>query len=435
MGDTVSDGLIDKTFEIENNLLGTLICDHAAIKSVDLDATDFLNPDNREIYRTMQRLHRDKRAWDFSIICEEVGSRDLARRVNELTWEGDPLKFYPPLVDEYVARVKEIRSTRIIQDVLSDLGTSDPIAFAKEIEFRAQRLTTTSGHTQLRTILPAMMKRLENARDAGLGLTGVTSGFWSVDRITWGFQPKRLHLVAARTSMGKSAFLANIAVNAAKEGKRVFVQALEESTQAVATRMLARQSRISNESLNRGQISDLSDWSKISAGMNLLAPLDIILDETGGLTSDDICRRIRKSHAVKPFDLVIVDHIQQIREREQSRHMEMSRAAQNFKDLSKEINAPVLAACQIGRAAENAEDSRPQLRHLKESGDLEQIADIVIMLYRPFYYDKNADRNLIQITFAKNRDGQIGTIDLGWNPEHMEFYEGPSKGGDWHERD
>ncbi len=340
--------------------------------------------------------------------------------VNDVTFTGNPLMF-ANIVQEYAARLREIRAEILVQEVMAEVPMSDPIAFAREVERRARALTPTVGSSNLRDILKQLGDKFD--RQDKESLTGITTGYACLDRVTWGLQPKTLYLVAGRPSMGKSAFLANIAANAARAGGRVYIQALEESSQSVATRMLSRKSRVSNENIRRGQVAE-RDWDRVYAGMNELAELDIVMDETAGLDSEQICARVRKADAKKKVSLVIVDHFQQIREDEPNRHLEMSRAAQNFKDLSKYLDIPVVGVSQLSREVERETDKRPQLKHLKESGDLEAIADVIMMLFRPSYYDKNLiQKDLVEVNIAKNRDGRTGNIEMKWNPEIMEFSE------------
>src|SRR3990167_8211937 len=263
----------------------------------------------------------------------------------------------------------------------------------------------------------------DRRKNRGEGALGITSGYIGIDKLTGGLRPKTLTIVGGRTSMGKSSFLANIALNVAGNGKRVHFQALEESSESIATRMLSNRGRISTMRISARNL-DMEELDRVIRAAKNLSSHAIIIDETCGISSENICARIRKAHSAAPYDLVIIDNIQRIREREATRHMEISRAIQTFKNLAKEISTPVIVASQIARAAEDGRDARPELRNLKESGDLEQEADVVMLLYRPSYYDKNMiDKSSVEIAIGKNRDGPTGHVDLRWSPTVMEFHE------------
>ena len=411
-------GLAEHRSEIENIIIGTLVCRCDEFAKHELEAADFSGETSRETFLEMQKFHASGKGWDFMLLAGQA-PRHLTGYLNDVTFAGDPLQFVTSLLPVYVQELKTLRGDSLISEVLGEMDAADPIAVAKEIQRRAEKLFAGAAVETVGKIAEEIVARLKS----GEGALGITSGYIGIDKLTGGLRPKTLTIVGGRTSMGKSSFLANIALNVAGNGKRVHFQALEESSESIATRMLSNRGRISTMRISARNL-DMEELDRVIRAAKNLSSHAIIIDETCGISSENICARIRKAHSAAPYDLVIIDHIQRIREREATRHMEISRAIQTFKNLAKEISTPVIVASQIARAAEDGRDARPELRNLKESGDHEQEADVVMLLYRPSYYDKNMiDKSSVEIAIGKNRDGPTGHVDLRWSPTVMEFHE------------
>jgi len=373
----------------------------------------------KEILSVIKKFKSEGMVWDLQLVYASL-HQELKIFVNTITNDENNLIQCPSLFKSYLSKLKDYKLALCVKEITTSHAQS-PLMLADKVKEAALKYSNEDDTNSLKDVLSQVLKQIENSASQKDGMNGVPSGINAIDRITWGFQPSRMYIIAGRPSMGKSALGMNIAYNAAKAGKRVYVQSLEESSQSFMTRMLALASGIDVERLFRGQI-DESEWGLINSKLNYLNSLPLIIDERASVSSSKIASIVKKEAMKQKIDLVVIDHLQQIKENAQNRHLEISQAAFTLKELSKELKTPVIAMCQLNRGVEMRADKHPMMSDLKESGDIEAIADIVMLLYRQAYYDHQCiDRSKVELGIAKNRDGRTGLALMSWNPKIMKF--------------
>jgi replicative DNA helicase len=405
----------DRRNETEDMLLGKLITYSECFHECDLDEEDFCRTESRQVFNAMQSLSSQGKKWDMLILWHEL-ERRYGAYLSEIMADDIGVE---QTIPSYVNILKRYRAAELVSNVALDVDPSDPLAFAVELQERASKINRESDVKHISSVMKEVCGRLEKASE-NRGIQGPPSGFSMLDNYLWGFQQSRLYILAGRPSMGKSSFATNVAVNAAKEGHTVYVQSLEESGTSIAQRILSRYSRVSNEDLQRGNI-DGDQWNGIAGETVKISELPLWVSEKGALSSAQISNEVRKLNSRNKLDLVIIDHLQQIREDEKSRHLEVSRSCQTFKSLAKELKLPIILLCQLSREVERRTVKDPTLSDLKESGDIEAVADVVMGLYRPAYYDKDRFDDTVNVGILKNRDGRTGQMELKWAPRYMTF--------------
>ena len=259
-------------------------------------------------------------------------------------------------------------------------------------------------------------------------MTGITSGFTDLDRKTNGFQSTDLILIAARPSMGKTAFSLNLVANAAIKGKAsVAVFSLEMSNEQLVDRMIAANAQVELSNIRNGSLKD-EEWEKVTNAMGLLSSQKIYIDDTAGLNMVQLRTKCRRLKIEKGLDMIVIDYLQLMEgdSKIENRQQEISKISRSLKILAKELECPVIALSQLSRAPEQRSDHRPMLSDLRESGAIEQDADMVMFLYRDEVYDKDTmDKNKAEVIIAKHRNGEIGTVDLTWLGQFQLFHNAP----------
>ena len=256
-------------------------------------------------------------------------------------------------------------------------------------------------------------------------LSGTSTGFTDLDYKTNGLHDSDLLIIAARPAMGKSAFAINLATNVAlQSGKGVAIFNLEMSKEQVGNRILCSEAMIDSNKVRSGQLED-DDWVKLASTLGRLSEAPIYIDDTAGITIMEIRAKCRKLKIEKDIGLVVIDYLQLIQgsgKKNASREQEISEISRSLKILAKELNIPVIALSQLSRSVEKRDDKRPMLSDLRESGSIEQDADIVIFLYRDDYYNEDSEKkNVAEVILAKHRGGSTGTVDLAWLPSYTKF--------------
>lgn len=381
----------------------------------------FENPLYQQVWKLFEKYRSQGKGWDIPILYSD-GDEKIKRWLGDVTPEWELL---PSLIPVYSEKLRDTYRNRlavtVMREIEEDRGFVDPYEFQsrlnkKLVEDGADILTLT-----LKKASSESFSKFEKIKEEG-GLAGITTGIKNLDRYFNGFQPSRLYILAARPSMGKSALMLNFALNAARDGRSIYVHCLEESMHSFTTRAYANVTGIDNELLQTGRFSK-SQWPEIVKGLEKLSSLPMFINEKSGLTPEQICHSIRAQHSKFPLEMVCIDHLQEIRRKSDSWHHDISDAAGMFKDLAKDLKIPVLLVSQLNRAVEQSADKKPQLSHLKESGDIEQKADVIMLLFREAYYKKEANESFADLNIAKNRDGKTGTFYLHWNPATMRFRE------------
>ena len=407
-----------KRQKLESAIIAIISSKYKEIEKNFITEDLFRNLTNIKIFRKIMELGENS-----SIVT--IGSRlaeDELIYFSKLFDDNFEVLLYDlPIFIKEIKRLDKIDKIKTLLEKFDETPIDSIINQLHELDDKIQTERPTFSATELSKQLYSKLERISQTPDQ---LTGVTSGIEKIDNFLWGFQPATVYILAGRPSMGKGILVANIALNAANSGKRVYLQALEESSDSIITRMCARETQLNNENLNKGKIKN-DDWEKIVGGINRLAKDNLLINDSTGLTSTQIMRLVKKEHTKKPIDILIVDHIQEIRDVGENRRLEVMLAASNLRALAKSLNIPVIIVSQLNRALEMRQDKRPLLSDLRESGDLEQIADAVIFLFRPHYYngETSSETQPLELIFAKNRNGRTGKITAGINLPFMSVHD------------
>jgi replicative DNA helicase len=425
-----------QNLEAERAVLGAVLMDNDALYTVMeiLVPSDFHQPSHRLLFSTMLDLSERGEPIDIVILADRL------RSGGNLDKAGGP-DYLPTLADEvptsagvgnYAKIVKEksvLRhlieaSTDIVQDCFESAGEVDELIDEAERRIFAiseQRIRT--GFLSMKEIVKSSFKTIESLYEKKEHITGVASGFADIDDLTSGFQPSDLVIIAGRPSMGKTAFALNIAQHAAlKSKKTVAIFSLEMAKEQLVMRMLCSEARIDAHRLRSGFLGT-TDWPKLSTAAGRLAEASIFIDDTPAISSMEMRAKTRRLKADKGLDLLIVDYLQLMSgRRSDSREQEISEISRSCKALAKELGVPVLALSQLNRGVESRQDKRPILADLRESGAIEQDADVIIFIYRDEVYNKESmDKGVAEIIIGKQRNGPVGTRKLTWMDKYTRF--------------
>ena len=292
--------------------------------------------------------------------------------------------------------------------------------------FRILQRSQDRSFTPIADIVMSALNRISSASLAGSTVTGLARGFPDLDFKTSGFQNSDLILIAARPSMGKTAFVLNIADHMAfHDGKTVAIFSLEMSKEQLVNRLLSQESNVDAMKLRNGNLSD-SEWDSLVAGADVIGKSNLIIDDTPGISPAELRSKCRRYKLEYNLDIILIDYLQLMSgsgsRRSDSRQQEISEISRSLKEIARELQVPVIALSQLSRAVEQRPDHRPILSDLRESGAIEQDADVVMFLYREDYYNKDTERKgIADVIIAKQRNGPLGEIELAWLPEYTKF--------------
>lgn len=424
--------------EAEQSVIGSMIMDPEAIVAVSevILAEDFYNKQYGVIYETMQELHDEGKPVDLVTLGDRLKEKDVPPEVSSLEFIRDLItavptsanvRYYANIVAEKSTLRKLIRANEEVtnscyagreslEDILSDTE--------KKIFDLVQR-RNAGEFVPIGTIVSRAMEAIEKAAHNKGNVTGVATGFLDLDYKTAGMQPSDLILIAARPSMGKTAFVLNIAEHVAfRQGKTVAIFSLEMSKEQLVNRLFSMEAKVDSQHLRTGNLSD-AEWEKLVESADEIGKSRLIIDDTPGISIPELrskCRRYKLEH---DLEMVIIDYLQLMSgsgRASDSRQQEISDISRSLKALARELQIPVIALSQLSRAVEQRPDHRPMLSDLRESGAIEQDADVVMFIYRDDYYNKDSEkRGIAEIIIAKQRNGPIGTVELVWLPDYTKF--------------
>ena len=291
--------------------------------------------------------------------------------------------------------------------------------------FKLLQQRNSGDYVPIRQVVMNTLENIERASKTKGNVTGLATGFTDLDYKTSGFQPSDFILVAARPSMGKTAFVLNIAQYMAfKKDKAVAIFSLEMSREQLMNRLFSMESKVDSQSLRTGNLKD-EEWSKLIESAGIIGESNLIIDDTPGISIAEMRSKCRKYKLEHGLDIIIIDYLQLMTgsgRGSDSRQQEISDISRSLKALARELNVPVVALSQLSRAVEQRTDHRPMLSDLRESGAIEQDADVVMFIYRDDYYNKDSeDKGIAEIIIAKQRNGPIGTVNLVWLPDYTKF--------------
>ncbi len=424
--------------DAEKSVLGCMMQDREALSMAFevLHADDFYQPANREIFDAMHQLNQQGMPIDLVTVDDELTRRGTLEGVGGSMYLVElsqcmpstvNAKAYIQIVDEKAILRRMIKATGDIAsscyqqtDTLSDiLGTAE-----KSIFDIVMRKNEGASLKHIADVLPDTYLRIEQLTELKGSIDGVPMGFVDLDNLLTGLHGGELVIVGARPSMGKSAFGLNITGYAgAKAGCSVAYFSLEMPNDQLAMRLLCSDARVDMQAVRHGSLHD-EDWVKLSQALGPLAASNIYMDDTSGITPSQLRSRCRRLKMERGLDMVVVDYLQLMSAdgRVENRQNEVSEISRNLKSIAKELNVPVVALAQLSRAGAQRSDKRPILSDLRDSGAIEQDADVIMFLHREEYYDPNTeDKNIAEVIVAKQRNGPLGTVKLAWLGQYTRF--------------
>lgn len=420
----------------EISVLGAAMLDKDALYDVaeKISSEDFYDPNNKEIFDAIMELHKKNSPVDILTVCEELKKRNALEMVGGRGYVASLSSDVPTTANagEYakiVAEKSEMRKLISTAGEIMEKSYADSIDAGKVLDYAEQQIFEIAQGRQnknvvhLKDILLDNMNAIsERAKNKG-ALTGVTTGFLDLDSMTSGLQKSDMVIVAARPSMGKTAFALCMARNAAIKGNKVLIFSLEMSSDQLSQRLIAMEAGVDAQKLRNGDL-DNKDWNKITTTIDRLGEADISIDDTPGLSLMEMKNKCRRLKAEKGLDLVVIDYLQlmEFQGRADSRQQEISSLSRGLKQLAREVECPVVVLSQLSRATETRTDHRPILSDLRESGAIEQDADVVLFLYRDEVYNDETDApGECEVHVAKQRNGPIGRVDLLWQSTYTKF--------------
>ena len=431
--------IMPNSLEAEQSVIGSMIMDRQAIITAGemLVCDDFYNKQYGIMFQSMVEMCNEGKTVDIVTLQEKLKEKDVPPEVYSIEFIRELLSAVPTSANirQYASIVKDksiLRNIiRVNEKIANDCyaGKESTKDILEETEKRIFELVRNKGESDYnpidKIVLEALDKISTAAKNRG-AVTGVPTGFKDLDSYLSGLQPSDFVLVAARPSMGKTAFVLNVAENVAiKQGITTAVFSLEMSDVQLVNRMLSLESSVDADKLRKGRL-DSNDWGKLIEGADSIAKSKLIIDATPGISIADLRSKCRKYKMENNLGLIIIDYLQLMSGsgsgRSEGRQQEVSDISRALKALARELNVPVVTLSQLSRAVEQRPDHRPMLSDLRESGAIEQDADVVMFLYRDDYYNKDTDqKGIAEIIIAKQRNGPIGTVKMAWLPEQTRF--------------
>ena len=424
--------------EAEQSVIGSMMLNPDAIlAAMDiLQAEDFYNRSYGVLFETMVELYSAGKAVDPVILQSELRKKDVPPELGNMEYIADLVGSVPTSanISYYAEIVKDKSILRSLLKITEDISarcysdreeTSGLMEEAEKKIFQLAQTGSLKEHQDIRQIMMEVLHRTNSAAQAQGSVTGVPSGFSDLDYKTAGFQKSDLILIAARPSMGKTALALNIAQYVAMKKKiPVAIFSLEMSSVQLGSRLVSMESRVDSQKIRVGRL-DSSEWKSFLESAKNISESRIILDDTPGINPTQLRSRCRKYKLENPdLGLIIIDYLQLMASsrRSDSRQQEISEISRDLKEIARELDIPVIALSQLSRAVEKRDDKRPMLSDLRESGAIEQDADVVMFLYREDYYVKDTDKkNIAEVIIAKQRSGPTGTVELVWLPQYTKF--------------
>jgi replicative DNA helicase len=441
---SLAQGSVDRippsNLEAEMALLGSILVDREMMATVSeiVGPTDFYAHVHETIFLALVQLYERGEPLDKITLAEELQGRSLLDKVGGLPYLTSLMDTVPTAASaEYYARIVQEKSalrglihagTQITQiGFESEEDVDGAIDKAEQVVYEVGRRQMHGDFSPIRKLLKGTFEQIDRLYHSRGDRTGLTSGFRDIDEYTSGFQPGNFVILAARPAMGKTSMALTMAAAAAREEQKpIAIFSLEMTNEELVTRLLCGEARINSLNLRRGNIKD-SEWEKISSGMSALSEMPIYIDDSGTVTVSEIRSRCRRLKSGDGLAAVFIDYLQLVRPsgatRSQNRNDELSEICRTLKATAKDLQIPIIALAQLNRGVESRNDKRPMLSDLRDSGAIEQEADMVTFLYREAYYNPEGapEPDLTEFIIAKSRNGPTGTVKLRFLKEHTLF--------------
>ncbi len=429
--------ILPHNMEAEQSVIGSMLLDRENIGKASelISGEDFYNKQYGVLFDTMCELNDGGKPVDLVTLQERLRTKDVPPEVSSLEFVKELLS--APLISANIKSYAEIvaekailrKLIRLNEDIANTCyaGKESLEYILEDTEKRVFQLVqkrSTDSYVPIRQVVMNAMDKIETAAKNHGNVTGIPTGFLDLDYRTAGMQPSDLVLIAARPSMGKTAFELNLARHAAfKKGLTVAIFSLEMSKEQLVNRMLSMESSVDAQKLRTGQMSD-QEWEKLIESAGVIGKSSLIIDDTPGIGIAELRSKCRKYKLEHNLSIIMIDYLQLMtgNGKTESRQQEISEISRSLKAVARELSVPVIAFSQLSRAVEQRPDHRPILSDLRESGAIEQDADVVMFIYRDDYYNHDSEKKgIAEIIIAKQRNGPIGTIELAWLPEYQRF--------------
>ena len=429
--------VLPHSVEAEQSVIGSMIMDREAIvvASEIVTEDDFYGKQYGVLFEAMVELNNEGKPVDLVTLQDRLKEKEVPPEVSSLEFIRDlvtavptsaNIKYYAGIVAEKATLRRLIKLNEEIANTCY-IGKESLEYILEDTEKRVFDLVqrrNTGEFVPIREVVMNAMDKIEKAsRNSGV-VTGIPTGFIDLDYRTAGMQPSDLVLIAARPSMGKTAFVLNIAQHVAfKQNQTVAIFSLEMSKEQLVNRLFALESQVDSQNIRTGQLND-TEWEKLIETAGIIGKSNLIIDDTPGISIAELRSKCRKYKLEHNLSMIIIDYLQLMSGsgRGDSRQQEISDISRSLRAIARELSVPVLALSQLSRAVEQRPDHRPMLSDLRESGAIEQDADVVMFIYRDDYYNHDTERkDIAEIIIAKQRNGPIGTIELAWIPKYTKF--------------
>ena len=438
MDETLIKKIMPHSMEAEQAVIGSMLMDRDAMESAleILQPDDFYGRQYGTLFQAIRELNTENKPVDLvtlqerlkeNNVPEELAGMDFIREVLGSVPTSANVKYYAKIVKEKSLMRRLIRTTEEITAQCYQ-GTDNVEALMDSTEKKIFNLMQSRGggdFTPIRQVVINALERIEAASKQNGSITGVSTGF--LDYQTSGMQPSDLILVAARPSMGKTAFVLNMAQHMAfRDNITTAIFSLEMSKEQLVNRLFSLESKVDAQVLRNGRLED-SDWERLIESAEIIGNSNLIIDDTPSISIAELRSKCRKYKMEMNLGVIIIDYLQLMSgssggKSSTSRQQEISDISRSLKAVARELNVPVIALSQLSRAVEQRDDKRPMLSDLRESGAIEQDADVVMFIYRDDYYNKESEKkNIAEIIVAKQRNGPVGTVELAWRPQYTQF--------------
>lgn len=438
MDEAVLKRILPHSIEAEQSVIGSMLIDKEAITiaSEQISGDDFYGKQYGILFNAMVELNDEGKPVDLVTLQQRLKEKSAPPEIYNLEYIRDVMaavptsvnvKYYAQIVAEKAVLRKLIRVNEEIANVCyAQNDTLESILEQSEKNiFDIVQKRNNGDFVPIRQIVMNTMNMIEEASKNRGAVTGIATGFLDLDYKTAGMQPSDLILVAARPSMGKTAFVLNIAQHVAfHEEKTVAIFSLEMSKEQLVNRLLSLESKVNSQAIRTGNMKD-DEWERLIESADVIGSSKLLIDDTPGISFAELRSKCRKFKIENHLEMIIIDYLQLMTgsgKNNESRQQEISEISRSLKALARELHVPVIALSQLSRAVEQRPDHRPMLSDLRESGAIEQDADVVMFIYREDYYNKDTElKNTAEIIIAKQRNGAIGTINLAWLPDYTQF--------------
>ena len=442
-GQSMEESLIKRVMphsvEAEQSVVGAMLMDKDAITTASeiVSGQDFYQSAYGVIFDSMVELFNEGKPVDLITLQERLKEKDVPAEIASLEFVRDlvtavptsaNVKYYAEIVADKAMMRRLIKLNEEIANTCY-AGKESLEAVLEKTEksvFDLLQRRNTGEYVPIKQVVLNALEKIEKASKSKGTVTGIPTGFIDLDYKLSGLQPSDLVLVAARPSMGKTAFVLNIAQYMAfKKDKCVAIFSLEMSKEQLVNRLFSLESQVDAQALRTGNMKE-SDWEKLIEGAGIIGKSKMIIDDTPGISVSELRSKCRKYKLEHGLDIIIIDYLQlmtgSVGKSSESRQQEISEISRSLKGLARELNVPVVALSQLSRAVESRPDKRPMLSDLRESGAIEQDADVVMFIYRDEYYNKDSEyKKQAEIIIAKQRNGPVGTVHLAWLGEYTKF--------------